>query len=157
MHRLRVRLKGMLESKSKTEPKPPPKFCEIFVAEKYPPWQEKIVEVLKGCYDAKNATFPSNQEISSLIEKSLGSVNKKAMPFVQTCKEKVLKSGSMTHLQSKLNFSEKDILALANEYIAYALDLEKVWVLDVTAAPDKVRTSLRLPSILTGIFSRFIE
>ena len=135
---MRVKLKALRESKSKSAMKSPPKFCELFIAERYPPWQEKIVELMKNCFDTQNNSFPSNQEISNLIENAFGEVNKKAMPFVQKLKSQVIEGGSMSHLDHKLNFSEKDILSLANEYICFALDLDKLWVKDVRDAPDKV-------------------
>ena len=124
-----------------------PNFCEVFIAEKYPQWQQKIVEIMKNCFDTQNKSFPSNQEISSQIEKAFGEVNKKAMPFVQKLKDKVFQSGSISDLESKLNFSEKDILSLANEYICFALDFDKLWVKDIKDASVKV-LSLQISLIL---------
>ena len=141
---MRVKLKDLKESKSKRAMQSVPKFCEVFIAEKYPPWQEKIVEIIKSCFDAKSNTFASNQEISSQIEKAFGEVNKRAMPFVQRLRDNVTQRGSISALDYKLNFSEKAILSLANEYICFALDFDKLWVKDITDAPVKVFSWLGL-------------
>ena len=140
VHRMRVKMKALMETKSKKGSATAPAFlgfCEVFIAEKYPPWQAKIVDVMKKCFNKETNLFPSNQVISSLVQNELGE-NKKSMPFVQRLKEKVIEGGSLSCLESKVIFSEKDILSLANEYICYALDLDKLWVKHVSLAPEKV-------------------
>ena len=96
---------------------------------------------MRKCFNRETNSFPSNQVISSLVQNELGE-NKKSMPFVQRLKEKVLEGGSISCIESKVIFSEKDILSLANEYICYALDLDKLWVKDVSLAPEKVGLKL---------------
>ncbi|KAI6647292.1 hypothetical protein LOD99_12289 [Oopsacas minuta] len=115
VHKMRVKMKALTETKLKKNGiKTMPNFCEIFIAEKYPPWQ---IQIERGVWD----------------------MNKKSMPFVQRLKEKVMEEGSISCLESKINFNQMDILSLANEYICYALDLDKLWVKDVSTAPDKVQ------------------
>ena len=109
-HEFRVRLKKMLDMKGKVRRKAnfvykenydislqsktfqKPSYGIVYVAERYPEWQGLILKKLKSLYDEEKNTLPSNDEIIGHLkaEESLKKVFKKAMPFVQHIKVRII-------------------------------------------------------------------
>ncbi|KAI0136910.1 hypothetical protein BJ170DRAFT_603701 [Xylariales sp. AK1849] len=82
-----------------------PKRLTIFVTDRFPAWQEKYVDLLRGAWDPNSKTFKDEKELNGKIGK-MGEM-KKAMPFVQTLKRR-LQQGEPTEkvLERKLAFDE---------------------------------------------------
>lgn len=72
------------KSKKKVVESPGPKVIRVFVAEKYPVWQDQVMNVLKSSYNPESREF-SGKERDILKECGLLS-NKQVMPFVAKIK-----------------------------------------------------------------------
>lgn len=83
------------------------KRLRIFMARKYPAWQEKYIDIVRDSFDRMNLSIDM-KSVSKKIEKA---ESKKAMPFVQTLK-KQLESGVKEDevFERKLGFDEVEIL-----------------------------------------------
>ncbi|KAI9891964.1 MAG: cytosolic leucyl tRNA synthetase [Vezdaea aestivalis] len=85
-----------------------PKQLTVFVAAKYPAWQEKYIDLIREAFDKISISI-NDKEINSNIPKA---EMKKAMPFVQSLKRRLL-SGSEAPdeiFNRKLAFDELDVL-----------------------------------------------
>jgi leucyl-tRNA synthetase len=87
-----------------------PKKLTIFVAKKYPVWQEKYIDLVRDAFDSLNLSF-NDKELNSKVGK-LGEM-KKAMPFVQTLKRRLVNGGETPEnvFERKLPFDEFSVLA----------------------------------------------
>ncbi|KAG8627573.1 hypothetical protein KVT40_005056 [Elsinoe batatas] len=83
------------------------KRLRIFMAKKYPAWQEKYIDIVREKFDRVSLSLEM-KEVSKRIEKA---ESKKAMPFVQVLK-KQLESGIKEEevFERKLAFDEAEIL-----------------------------------------------
>lgn len=87
-----------------------PKKLTIFAAKKYPAWQEKYIDLVRDAFDALNISI-NDKELNAKVGK-LGEM-KKAMPFVQTLKRRLVQSREApeTVFERKLPFDEFAILS----------------------------------------------
>jgi leucyl-tRNA synthetase len=95
------------------DPKKPKKLT-IFTTDRFPAWQEKYVDLVRGSWDSVSNSMKNEKELSGKIGK-MGEM-KKAMPFVQALKRR-LQAGEPveTVLDRKLAFDE---LAVLKEMVA---------------------------------------
>ncbi|KAK4865260.1 hypothetical protein LT330_001883 [Penicillium expansum] len=87
-----------------------PKQLTIYVAKKYPNWQEKYIDLVRESFDSLNLSF-NDKELSAKVGK-LGEM-KKAMPFVQSLKRRLVNAGESpaTVFDRKLPFDEFAVLS----------------------------------------------
>lgn len=87
-----------------------PKKLIIFVAKKFPNWQEKYIDLVRDSFDALNLSF-NDKELSAKVGK-FGEM-KKAMPFVQNLKRRLVNAGESpaTVFDRKLPFDEFVVLS----------------------------------------------
>ncbi|KAJ5477827.1 hypothetical protein N7530_003336 [Penicillium desertorum] len=87
-----------------------PKKLTIFVAKKYPNWQEKYIDLVRESFDSLNLSF-NDKELNAKVGK-LGEM-KKAMPFVQNLKRRLVNAGESppTVFERKLPFDEFAVLS----------------------------------------------
>ncbi|KGO38378.1 Aminoacyl-tRNA synthetase, class 1a, anticodon-binding [Penicillium expansum] len=87
-----------------------PKQLTIYVAKKYPNWQEKYIDLVRESFDSLNLSF-NDKELSAKVGK-LGEM-KKAMPFVQSLKRRLVNGGESpaTVFDRKLPFDEFAVLS----------------------------------------------
>ncbi|KAJ2479391.1 cytosolic leucyl tRNA synthetase [Coemansia sp. RSA 2320] len=111
-----------------------PKTLDIFVANKFPQWQEDVIEVLKECFDAATLSFDDKALKATLGLKGLLK-NKMAMPFAQDTKKRVALMGPVA-LNRALTFKEIDVLSEAAPYLAKTLGYSMVTVVDLGSASD---------------------
>ncbi|KAI9737262.1 MAG: cytosolic leucyl tRNA synthetase [Claussenomyces sp. TS43310] len=79
-----------------------PKKVTIFAAEKFPAWQEKYIELVREAYDGESV---NDKELTPKISK-MGEM-KKAMPFVQSLKRRLLAGEAASNVfERKLAFDE---------------------------------------------------
>ncbi|KAJ5679729.1 Leucine--tRNA ligase cytoplasmic [Penicillium macrosclerotiorum] len=85
------------------------KKLTIFAAKKYPSWQEKYIDLVRDAFDALTVTI-NDKELNAKVGK-LGEM-KKAMPFVQTLKRRLVQSREApdTVFDRKLPFDEFAVL-----------------------------------------------
>ncbi|KAF4552748.1 Leucine--tRNA ligase [Elsinoe fawcettii] len=83
------------------------KRLRIFMARKYPAWQEKYIDIVREQFDRVNLNLEM-KEVSKRIDKA---ESKKAMPFVQVLK-KQLEGGAKEEdvFERKLGFDEAEVL-----------------------------------------------
>ncbi|KAH1496911.1 hypothetical protein LV164_001601 [Aspergillus fumigatus] len=98
-------------SKGKTmffDPRKPKKLT-IYAAKKYPAWQEKYIDLVREAFDAVSLSI-NDKELNAKVGK-LGEM-KKAMPFVQTLKTRLIKSKEAPEnvFSRKLPFDELAVL-----------------------------------------------
>ncbi|OCT48199.1 Leucine--tRNA ligase, cytoplasmic [Cladophialophora carrionii] len=88
-----------------------PKRITIFVAKNFPAWQDKYVELVRQALE--NSTLDDDKAINGQVAKlGKGPEMKKAMPFVQALKKRLLVQGEAKEavFERKLPFDEVDIL-----------------------------------------------
>ncbi|CAG7922844.1 unnamed protein product [Penicillium olsonii] len=87
-----------------------PKKLTIFVAKKFPAWQEKYIDLVREAFDSLSVSF-NDKELNSKVGK-LGEM-KKAMPFVQTLKRRLVNGGETPEnvFERKLPFDEFSVVA----------------------------------------------
>lgn len=125
------------------------KNAKLFVALKYPEWQDESVAILKECWDEESKSFVKNEK-EILAKKGLLK-NKKVMPFVAALKKNVINNGSHA-FDRRLDFEEMEVLEENKNLILRALNLETLTVVnthDVTeenSTPEEVRkASMAVP------------
>lgn len=86
-----------------------PKKITIFAAKKYPDWQEKYIDLVREAFDAVSISI-NDKELNAKVGK-LGEM-KKAMPFVQTLKKRLVTSREQPDavFERKLPFDEFAVL-----------------------------------------------
>jgi leucyl-tRNA synthetase len=85
-----------------------PKKLSIYAAAKYPAWQEKYIDLVREAFDATSISV-NDKELNPKISK-LGEM-KKAMPFVQGLKRRLLnKESPQTVFDRQLAFDEVQTL-----------------------------------------------
>lgn len=87
-----------------------PKKLTIFVAKKYPNWQEKYIDLVRDAFDSLNLSF-NDKELSAKVGK-LGEM-KKAMPFVQNLKRRLVNARESPDIvfNRKLPFDEFAVIS----------------------------------------------
>ncbi|OGM49960.1 leucyl-tRNA synthetase [Aspergillus bombycis] len=86
-----------------------PKKLTIYAAKKYPSWQEKYIDLVREAFDGLNLSI-NDKELNAKVGK-MGEM-KKAMPFVQTLKRRLIQSREEpeTVFSRKLPFDEFAVL-----------------------------------------------
>jgi leucyl-tRNA synthetase len=125
------------------------KNAKLFVALKYPDWQEESVAILKECWDEESKSFVKNEK-EALAKKGLLK-NKKVMPFVAALKKNVINNGSHA-FDRRLDFEEMEFLEENKKLILRSLNLETLNIVnnhEVTeenSTPEEVRkASMAIP------------
>ena len=129
------------KGKSLDAPKEKLTHGTVYVAEKFPEWQDSIISALNELYIGNGNDFPKDNVVADKIKK-LNLSNKyakKSMPFAQKVKADVQTQGASVFQQSSL-FSETEILELNKEYLKQTLDLEEIEIMPAREAPnEKIR------------------
>ncbi|KAI7864072.1 leucyl-tRNA synthetase [Spinellus fusiger] len=112
-----------------------PKSLKIFVASKFPEWQEDCISVLKSNYDETSNKF-DDAKIRGELGASGMLKNKKTMPFIQEQKRLVEKRGSIA-FDRALIFDEMKTLKIACEEIKRALGFHTIEVLKSDEAQEE--------------------
>uniref|UniRef100_A0A914DLD1 leucine--tRNA ligase n=1 Tax=Acrobeloides nanus TaxID=290746 RepID=A0A914DLD1_9BILA len=130
----RLRLLALLNPKKKTPGQTinPPTTGNIYVAEKYPSWQNTVLGVLKELYNENNNEFPDNKIISQKLNsmETLKKLAKKTMPFVQMIKESVREQG-IGAIEQTCPFDQLRVLKECTEYLKNTLSIQEVQILPV--------------------------
>ena len=101
-----------------------PEYGVIYVAQRYPKWQQIMLLRLKELYDKKNNSLPPNKEIYELLKTipELATYSKKLMPFAQLIKESISIKG-VEAFELTLPFNEKTTLEVNLEYLLRSLEV----------------------------------
>ncbi|KAK4955455.1 cytosolic leucyl tRNA synthetase [Elasticomyces elasticus] len=84
-----------------------PKKLTIYIATKFPEWQEKYITLLSEAL--KNSTINDDKAINGQVAKAAGKDMKKVMPFVQQLRQKIL-GGDKSAFDRELPFEETPTL-----------------------------------------------
>jgi len=128
-----------------------PKKVTIYVASKFPAWQEKYVKLLSSLWDEQTKTVDEDELMSNLKQQA-GKDMKKVIAFVQTLKKRLTneESASMV-LQRKLAFDEMKTLTEAAAGIKRAAHLQELDIVlvgdggEATVVVGAARTVSSLP------------
>ncbi|RUS29537.1 hypothetical protein BC938DRAFT_480538 [Jimgerdemannia flammicorona] len=112
-----------------------PKSLRVFVATRFPEWQDAGIEVLRENYNAVDCfireqatgTFDDVKIRESLAQKDLLK-NKKMMPFVQDQKKRIEKFGASSFNRT-LIFNEYETLRTAVEFLKRSLGFHTIHIL----------------------------
>ncbi|XP_060871804.1 leucine--tRNA ligase, cytoplasmic [Metopolophium dirhodum] len=146
-HSFRLQQKNLLnigakKNQAKAKVVEKPTKAVAWVAKTFPPWQTTILETMKQLYSENGNILPDNKAISSALGKkeSLKKYMKRAMPFAQMVKEKLIKVGDSA-FNVKLDFDEKSVLEVNRSYLENTLDLEHFDIKhsDSSEAPENIR------------------
>lgn len=108
-----------------------PKGVRIYVSSEFPEWQNRCVDIVQSAWDESTGTIDDVKMRAALTEAGLGK-DKKAMPFIQLFKKKVLTTGKRAFGRT-LPFSELDTIKLLIPHIKSQLKYD---VIDVVAASE---------------------
>uniref|UniRef100_A0A0K0EDH3 leucine--tRNA ligase n=1 Tax=Strongyloides stercoralis TaxID=6248 RepID=A0A0K0EDH3_STRER len=128
MREFRLRLKNQLNPKKKpAKPILPPTSAIVYIAERYPSWQGKTLNILNELYISNGNQFPDNKIISQTLGKceELKKFTKKLMPFVQLVKSNVEEKG-ISAMSVLCEFDQKQILETNLSYILSSLQLNEI-------------------------------
>ncbi|TDL26973.1 leucyl-tRNA synthetase [Rickenella mellea] len=126
-------------SKSKSAPFDPkkPKSVHIYVATKFPEWQDQCVQLVQDAYDAKKDKV-DDQKVRELLTSRGLMKDKRAMPFVQAFKKRIAQFGAQTAFKRSLPFSEANVLKELLPYLIKSLNLVDA---DVWSVEDALKKS----------------
>ena len=113
-----------------------PKRANLYVATGFPAWQGQVIDVLKTAYDAEKKTVDDAALKKAMIDSGLVK-DKRAMPFVQTFKRKLLEQGDAV-FKRELPFSEYDALKQLKPFIQTSLKFSELDVMLVEDALAKI-------------------
>ncbi|KAI0077647.1 leucine-tRNA ligase [Panus rudis PR-1116 ss-1] len=117
-------LKKMNKGKGAQAPYDPkkPKAVRIYVATRFPEWQDQCVQVAKDAYDAERDKVDDAKVRELLIQRGLIK-DKKAMPFIQLFKKRIGEFGAATAFNRTVPFSEVEVLQEFLPYLKRTLGL----------------------------------
>ena len=132
-HEFRVRIKNYMLGQSKGSKKGvvvtpvKPSHATIFVAKRFPVWQQLILETMSTAYKQNNSVLPENKVLASTFAKidGLKKYMKRVMPFAETRKQMLLKSGPSVFEQTS-PFDEVTVLQENLSYLTTSLELEGI-------------------------------
>ncbi|XP_041358320.1 leucine--tRNA ligase, cytoplasmic-like [Gigantopelta aegis] len=138
-HEFRLRLKAALAPSKTKKVVQMPTHATIWVAKRYPPWQNTILVTLKELFEA-NKGFPENKVIAAKLNSNpdLKKYAKKLMPFVQVAKENFQKHG-VKALDLTMEFDECKVLEGNLKYLTNTLEMEGIDVKFSDNADEKVQ------------------
>ncbi|KAI8142765.1 leucyl-tRNA synthetase [Fennellomyces sp. T-0311] len=111
------------------------KSLKIFVASKFPEWEEEVLAVAKANYDAATGKFDDVKVRQDLGAKGLGK-NKRVMPFYQAQKRIIEKAGPSA-FDRALKFDEIATLNTALKEFHRALGFQPVHIIKVDEASEE--------------------
>ncbi|ESK89942.1 leucine-trna ligase [Moniliophthora roreri MCA 2997] len=126
--------KGKKDGEAPFDPKKP-KAVRIYVATKFPEWQDNCVQIVKESYDAEADKVDDAKVRALLTDKGLIK-DKHAMPFIQMFKKRMAQFGAQTAFRRALPFSEREVLLEVLPYLKKSLNLEDAQVM----LADEART-----------------
>lgn len=112
-----------------------PKKLTIFAAEKFPTWQDKYLEIVRECFDGGKKTVDEKKLMAEM--KKHGSEMKKAMPFVQGLKRRLVDAAAIDKsevdkvFERSLGFDEVEVLGEMVAGLKKAAGLKEVVVIRV--------------------------
>jgi leucyl-tRNA synthetase len=117
LHNFRLKLAAHMNPKKGAKP-PAPTTASIYIADRYPEWQEKTLVLIRKLYNEQTKEFPANKEINDAVQAdaTLKAQAKKIMPFFNFIKEEV-KSRGVEAMELTTTFSEKDVLQNNISYV----------------------------------------
>jgi leucyl-tRNA synthetase len=108
-----------------------PKKLTIFVAAKFPDWQEKYVDILHSVWDGQKMTI-DEAKLMAEMKKIAGPELKKAMSFVQGLKRRLVSGEeSTTVFNRKLAFSEPETLEQMSAGLKRAANLAELEIIKI--------------------------
>ena len=105
--------KKMAKGKSATFDPKKPKRLTIFAASSHPAWQDKYVDLVREMFDAASITIDEKALNAKVAKLGKGPELKKAMPFVQVLKKRLMaqpRETPETVFNRKLAFEEMEML-----------------------------------------------
>ncbi|KAI5453128.1 cytosolic leucyl tRNA synthetase [Naganishia albida] len=116
-----------------------PRSARIFVASKYPAWQDGAIDVLREVYDA-NSNSVDDKALREKLQASGLIKDKRIMPFISLIKRKLVTSGTSVFARD-LPYSEIDALTSLVPYIKSSMKLQDVAVVSVEDALAQIEKS----------------
>ncbi|EIM84266.1 leucyl-tRNA synthetase [Stereum hirsutum FP-91666 SS1] len=115
-------LKKMGKGKQASYDPKKPKAVRVYVATKFPEWQDACVSAVKEAWDDEKEKVDDAKVRSILTAKGLLK-EKRAMPFVQLFKKRIADFGAETAFRRALPFSESQVLGELLPYLKRTLNL----------------------------------
>ncbi|KAJ1917024.1 cytosolic leucyl tRNA synthetase [Mycoemilia scoparia] len=109
------------------------KALKIYIASKFPQWQDATVATVRDFYDSETGKF-DDPAIRGQLAK-LGLIkDKKVMPFVQEIKKRVGPLGAQVAFNRALPFNELEVVQVVKGYIGKTLSYNQVDVVSIDDA-----------------------
>jgi len=122
-------------SRGKSSPYDPkkPKAVRVYVASRFPQWQNECIEAVKGAHDDETQKV-DDAKVRELLQVKGLLKDKRAMPFIQLFKKRMQQVGAEAAFKRQLLFSEVEVLNEILGYLKKSLGLEDAEVLAVDEA-----------------------
>ncbi|CAH7680995.1 hypothetical protein PPACK8108_LOCUS13531 [Phakopsora pachyrhizi] len=116
-----------------------PKSLRIFVANEFPGWQKRCVEILstnvdQGTYEVDEKALRANLEREGLFK------DKRTMPFIMMMKAKI-KSQGVIALKRALTFDERDVLERSVGYLSRTLGYQTI---EIESSKDGLQRAIEI-------------
>ncbi|KAI0742680.1 leucine-tRNA ligase [Daedaleopsis nitida] len=118
-----------------------PRAVRIYVTTSFPEWQDLCVQVVKEAYSAEHDKV-DDQKVRELLTQRGLIKDKRAMPFVQAFKKRMVQFGTQTAFNRTVPFSEVKVLHDILPYLKRTLNLTDAEVLLVEEAQAKDLSTL---------------
>jgi len=113
-----------------------PKSVRIYVATKFPEWQDACVQAAKDAY-VEEADKVDDVKVRELLMENGLIKDKRAMPFIHLFKKRMAEFGTQAAFRRTLPFSEITVLSEITPYLKKTLNLVDVDVFSVEDARAK--------------------
>jgi len=115
-----------------------PKSVRVYVATRFPEWQETCVQAVKEAYSEVEDRVDDVRVRANLTERGLIK-DKRVMPFVQAFKKRMHDFGAKAAFNRGLSFSESQVLAEFLPYLKRSLNLvdAEVFLVDEALQRDE--------------------
>ncbi|EPQ29440.1 uncharacterized protein PFL1_03195 [Pseudozyma flocculosa PF-1] len=116
-----------------------PKECRVFVAQSFPDWQTRCVELIQANFDAASSKVDDKAVREALAKEGMLK-DKKVMNFIVGFKKRIDEFGAETAFNRRLPFDERQTLEDAKAYLKKTLGFREVHIVDkdeAMAKPDE--------------------
>ncbi|KDR74066.1 hypothetical protein GALMADRAFT_141803 [Galerina marginata CBS 339.88] len=121
--------KGMFDRKK-------PKAVRVYVATSFPDWRDMCVQIVQEAHSKEDDKIDDAKIKESLVQQGLMK-DKRAMPFIQALKKRMVQYGAEVAFRRMLPFSEVAVLRELLPYLIKTMSLSDATILSVEVARQK--------------------
>ncbi|PWN34453.1 leucyl-tRNA synthetase [Meira miltonrushii] len=115
-----------------------PKAVKVFVAKRFPEWQDRTVTAIRKCFNDETKTIDMSKLKNELVAANMIK-DKRPMPFAQQFKKRIEEFGADVAFNRLLPFDEIETIQAASSYLKRTINLQELNLIsadEVLAKPD---------------------